>query len=131
MISSWSDQTEQRVGRPLVDAIARCAAPGATSSSSSAHSGQRANAAADDDEGARDGYSSEDDSSAEPQLVAASAELARVVAGDISALESAATECYYAPYLERQRRAWSSSVTIEFARDAYVHRSRRGLKPRG
>jgi tRNA U34 5-carboxymethylaminomethyl modifying enzyme MnmG/GidA len=27
-----------------------------------------------------------------------------VVASDVSALHSAATECYYAPYLERQRR---------------------------
>ena len=70
----------------LIDAIARCAAPGATSSSS-VHSGQHAAAAADDDD-VHDGYAS-DDNSADPELAAASAALARVVAGDVSALESA------------------------------------------
>jgi tRNA uridine 5-carboxymethylaminomethyl modification enzyme len=34
----------------------------------------------------------------------ASATLQRVLSNDPSALESAATECYYAPYLAKQRR---------------------------
>jgi tRNA uridine 5-carboxymethylaminomethyl modification enzyme len=43
-------------------------------------------------------------SSASSSFAAASRELQAVVRSDGSALESAATECFYAPYLERQRR---------------------------
>jgi tRNA uridine 5-carboxymethylaminomethyl modification enzyme len=43
-------------------------------------------------------------SSASSSFAAASLELQAVVRSDGSALESAATECFYAPYLERQRR---------------------------
>ena len=43
-------------------------------------------------------------SSASSSFAAASRELQTVLRSDGSALESAATECFYAPYLERQRR---------------------------
>ena len=43
-------------------------------------------------------------SSASSSFAAASRELQAVLRSDGSALESAATECFYAPYLERQRR---------------------------
>ena len=54
-------------------------------------------------DGGEDGGGDFDDSIA-GELAAAARALRRVAEEDVSALESAATECYYAPYLERQRR---------------------------
>ena len=52
----------------------------------------------------KDDSSSSSSSFASSSFAAASRDLQAVLREDGSALESAATECFYAPYLERQRR---------------------------
>ena len=54
--------------------------------------------------GCDDNMTSSNATLAASELLAAATTLAHVIATDVSALQSAATECYYSPYLERQRR---------------------------